>query len=435
MICVLVLASGAGWESAALAQVDAHPRLVVLRRCMDVEDLLASATSGQAHVALVDLDAPGLDPPGVEHLRRHGVRPVVVSPRPSDSPAVRDRTARLTVPDVVEEASIGTVAEVLLRVADADDTRARHDRADQGRDPGPEALGEGLGETRGEAPGEGPHRVVAVWGPGGAPGRTTVAVNLAATLAARQQATLLVDADPYGGSVAQHLGVLDEASGLLQVSRFAGSGSLAERWPTAVRAVGPGLGVVTGLPRADRWREVRPAHLDQVVEVATARAHVVLDTGFSIEGDGAGDPGGRPMRNGLTTAALERADEVVVVGAADPVGLARLARALVELDECLPGTPRRVVVNRMRSSLGWAEREVAAMVDGFVRTAGLHFLPEDRPGLDRALVAGEAAVRRGDSAWARGIGELTDTLFPGSVGGPVRRRRALWRLSAPRSGR
>ena len=44
--------------------------------------------------------------------------------------------------------------------------------------------------------------VVAVWGPTGAPGRTTIAVTLATELAALG-ITVLVDADTYGGSVAQ----------------------------------------------------------------------------------------------------------------------------------------------------------------------------------------------------------------------------------------
>ena len=43
--------------------------------------------------------------------------------------------------------------------------------------------------------------------------------------------------------------------------------------------------------------------------------------------------GARPGRNQMTLGALEAADEVVVVGAADPVGLSRLARGLVELRE------------------------------------------------------------------------------------------------------
>ena len=57
----------------------------------------------------------------------------------------------------------------------------------------------------------------------------------------------------------------------------------------------------------------------------------------------------------MTLAALDAADEIVVVGSADPVGLSRLARGLVELRERTAGAPVRVVVNRMRPTLGWSE--------------------------------------------------------------------------------
>ena len=47
--------------------------------------------------------------------------------------------------------------------------------------------------------------------------------------------SLLLDADPYGGAVAQHLAVLDDASGLLAAARLANAGH-ARRRP----AGGPG---------------------------------------------------------------------------------------------------------------------------------------------------------------------------------------------------
>ena len=40
MICVLVLAAGEAWESPALADLEGHPGVVVLKRCVDVDDLM-----------------------------------------------------------------------------------------------------------------------------------------------------------------------------------------------------------------------------------------------------------------------------------------------------------------------------------------------------------------------------------------------------------
>jgi MinD-like ATPase involved in chromosome partitioning or flagellar assembly len=262
--------------------------------------------------------------------------------------------------------------------------------------------------------------VIAVWGPAGAPGRTTLATSLAAELARRGARTTLVDADPYGGSVAQHLGVLDEVSGLLSAARLTGDGVLEARFASAPRALDDRLAVVTGLPRPDRYAEIRHGVVEHLVEVAARHGHVVVDTGFSLEDEPAGDLTTRPGRNHLTLGAVDVADEVVVVGSADPVGLSRLARGLVELRERRAGAPVRVVVNRMRASLGWSERDIVGMVEGFARLAGVHFLPDDRATADRALVSGSSVAEAADSDLARALGPLVDALVPSSV--PAHRR-------------
>ena len=406
MICVLLLAAGEAWESPALADLEAHPGVVVLKRCVDVDDLLAAVTSGQADVAVVSLDAPGLDPTSVAHLRRHAVRPVAVTSALPEDLDAREHAGRLGIATIVGRGELATLPRVVTTVEDVADTHAR----------GVELPGVDRPATA-DAPAAEAGRLVVVWGPAGAPGRTTVATNLAWELARRGVATVLADLDPHGGTVAQQLGILDEVSGLLSASRLAAAGQLEDRFPSVCRGVGDHLAVVTGLPRADRWREVRTAQVVRLLERARGHGQVVVDTGSSLEDDTGSDFGGRPGRNALTLAALEQADEVVVVGSADPVGLTRLARGLVDLREHTVGTPVRVVVNRMRSSIGWSEKEIAGMVEGFSRVAGLHFLPEDRSALDRALVSGRPVADLGDSSLVRALAALSDAVFPAYAAG------------------
>ena len=402
MVVVLILASGAPWESRVLGLLDREPGVAVLRRCVDVPDLLAAASAGQADVAVVSLEAPGLDQAAVDHLRRFQVRPVAVVPAgPADEH--RLRVARLGIAGTVTDDELDDLADVVK----TGDLESEADTVV------PTLLG-GSGSPPPDA-----GRIVAVWGPAGAPGRTTVAVAIAAELAARGRRTTLVDADPYGGAVAQQLGILDEISGLLAAARLAGSGALQARFGSVRRAVGEHLTVVTGLPRPDRWVEVRGGAVEHLLEVAAAHGDVVVDTGFSLEPDPSGELGSRPGRNRMTLAALSQADEVVVVGSADPVGLSRLARALVEVRE-VAAAPPRVVVNRMRTSLGWSERDVAGLVEGFASLAGLHFLPDDRPTVDRALVAGRTLAEVGESPLVRAVGGLVDALAPASAAAPLR---------------
>jgi hypothetical protein len=133
----------------------------------------------------------------------------------------------------------------------------------------------------------------------------------------------------------------------------------------------------------------------------------------------------------MTLAALRRADEVVVVGAADPVGLARLARGLVELREVVPGVRPRVVVNRTRGSLGWSDREIRGMVEGFVAPLEVHFLPDDRAAADRALMAGRSLAETGDSALRTALTALARAVAGEQGAAPARRRSRLRRGRRP----
>ena len=74
-----------------------------------------------------------------------------------------------------------------------------------------------------------------------------------------------------------------------------------------------------------------------------------------------------------------------------------------------------VVVNRMRPTLGWSEQEIAGMLGGLTRITGLHFLPEDRAAVDRALVAGRSLVEVGDSAVGRALAGVAVALAPGQA--------------------
>ncbi len=417
MISVLMMASGAGWESGAFARLTGESGVVVLKRCVDVDDLLATATSGQADVAVVGLEAPGLDPAAIAHLRRYAVRPVAVAPGALD-PEAHARAERLGVTAIVAMDDLDSLPQVVTSVEDIADTRVRLRQRDD--------------RAVAAAPDGAEHRLVAVWGPGGAPGRTTVAVSVAAELARRGNDVVLVDADPYGGGVAQQLGILDEVSGLLSAARLAGAGQLGDRFGSTARTVGDHLAVVTGLPRPDRWIEVRSAQLETLLRHARAGGDVVVDTGFNLEDDPGSDFGARPTRNAMTLTALDLADEIVVVGTADPPGLARLARGLVDLREITGGAAVRVVVNRMRPSLGWSEREIAGMVEGFSRVSGLHFLPDDRASTDRALVAGTSLVEGSDTSLVRALSSVVDALFPGSVVDGASRRRGLRRRTGRR---
>jgi MinD-like ATPase involved in chromosome partitioning or flagellar assembly len=385
-VTVLLAAGGEPWEAPALGLLS-DGDTVVLKRCVDLADLIASAATGQADVAVVAGELPGLDADAVMRLLREDVRCVAVG---------RDTEAlgRIGVVAVVPEADLDSLRDA-VRSAGTRELLVDHEPV----------VDSALDVTGSRG------LVIAVHGPAGAPGRTTLAIGLAAEHAHRGEPTVLVDADPHGGAIAQHLGVLDEVSGLLAAARLVNAGSLdGASFARCRRVVADGFEVLTGLPRPDRWVEARPGVLDAVLDRARVVGDIVVDTGFSLEDDT--DPGRTISRNQLTLDAVAAADRVVVVGSAEPTGLARLARTLVELRDTTH-VPVTVVVNRMRDSLGWSRRDILGMVEGYIRASGVLFLPEDRTITDKALVAGKSLVELGDSPLRKAITEVHQAVWSG----------------------
>lgn len=401
---VLVAAGGEPWETAALELIE-RDGLSLHKRCVDLPDLVASASTGLADVAVASAELRGLDADSVDVVRRSGVGLVLVH----EGAAPDERLRRLGA-DALVGTDLGDLAEAVRRASGPQTHRPAEQHA------GPQTA-----------------CTVVVFGPTGAPGRTTVATGLAAELAHRGHGTFLLDADPYGGAVAQHLGVLDEVSGLLAAARTANAGRLDPAGLAGLaRTVAADLRVLTGLPRPDRWAEVRPVAFAEILSTATSLdPWVVVDVGFNLERDTADPYEVGPQRNGMTLAALDHADRVVVVGAADPVGLGRLARGLVDLREHVPDTAVHVVVNRTRSTLGWSEDQVREMVGGFLQPTGMTFLPEDRSTADRALMAGSTMLELGDSPLRRGIAELAGAVLGESDHALARGR--WWRRRARRA--
>ena len=384
---VFTAVTGAAWESELVGALDrADHGVTVVRRCVDVAELLAVAATGTGQAALLSAELRRLDGDAVARLEAAGVA-VVGLVEPGDDRAA-DRLRQLGVRRVLPaDADADAIAQA-LREAVAGVPSAGRDVAD------PRAALPELGapENPEERP-AGRGRVVAVWGPTGAPGRTTVAVGVADELSRLGVSALLVDADVYGGVIAQLLGLLDESPGLAGAARLAAAGNLDVAGLVRLAwAVRPHLRVLTGLARADRWPELRPRAVTAVLEEARQLAAVtVVDCAFSLEDDEElSFDTAAPRRNGATLAVLEGADTVLCVSGADPVSLQRSIRALGELRDVLPDVDPVLVVNQVRRGPvpGDPRREIADALERFAGREVRFFLPADRRATDAALAAG-----------------------------------------------
>lgn len=327
--------------------------------------------------------------------------------------------------------------------AEARRRRSRHrtDPAGPADSSGPvEAAGAPAGDDDASTAGlTGSGTVIAVWGPAGAPGRTTLAINIAAEIAAVGHTVVLADVDTYSGSIAPSLGLLDEAPGFAAACRLAGSGALtrAEFERIAHRYNSPrgAFWVLTGIGQPSRWPELSAERVGGAIQSLRRWAdYVVLDTGFSLESDEEiSSDLFAPRRNAATLAALGSADRIVACGLADPVGMARFLRAWADLTEVITTHRVHVVMNRVRGSavgLGAANQVTNALRRfGGIDAAAL--VPHDQAGLDAAVLTGRTLRDAAPRSPARlGILRLVhDELLPAPDPDPVARRWP-WRRAA-----
>jgi pilus assembly protein CpaE len=192
--------------------------------------------------------------------------------------------------------------------------------------------------------------LIAVLGPKGGVGKTTVSTNLATTLAAGGLRVLLVDLDLQFGDVGLVLGVAPErtihdlvtSQGRLDGESLAGF----------IGRTADGVDVLLAPARPDQAEAVTDERLAEVFDVATREYDaVVVDT--------------PPAFTSATIAAIDRAQHVVMIGSLDLPGLKNMKVGLETLD--LMGVDRgRVltVLNRANSKVGLLGHEVKQVLGG-----------------------------------------------------------------------
>lgn len=238
-------------------------------------------------------------------------------------------------------------------------------------------------------------RVVAVWGPHGSPGRSTLAVELAAELRRSAARVALIDADTHAPSLALLLGLADEGPGFAAACRQVDFAALDDDELSRISVpVGVGAGridVLTGINRPGRWPELSHGRVTGALRASRRWAeHVVVDVAASLEADEeiVSDLDG-PRRNAATLATLGEADTIVAVFSADPVGVSRFLRAHAELRATIGTTRVVVVANRLRpATLGLDARgQVRRTLERFAGIEDVWFVPLDPRSVDAAMLA------------------------------------------------
>lgn len=319
MIRVATVAGAAELEAEVADRLGRTSEIELFMRCMDRTEILAVIRSRSVDVIVLAGAPSWFDAQCIHEAVSAGIKIGGLARDPLDA---EDFAAKGIA--ILEEPAFSEIEQLLAEAANVPPSRDIQ-----------------------SSPAEG--RSIAVWGPKGSPGRTTVAIELACALAARGRATALVDGDPYGGDVKQLLGVTEEVATVIWAASMASKGQLDEgHLRSELRRAGErGPVVLPGLPRGDMWQEVSEHGWTRLLETCLSRFQdVIVDTGPNLESLDGSIPTLAAGRNRMTLNSLRAADRVVVVVRADPVGLKHLFWSLEALEELVPRDRCIFVLNR-----------------------------------------------------------------------------------------
>lgn len=178
--------------------------------------------------------------------------------------------------------------------------------------------------------------LIAVWGTEGAPGRTSLAIDLATRLNTNDAPTLLLDADVQAPSVGASLGIAEEISGISAAMHLAQNGKLnQDTLGECLKRDLKGLAVLTGVLNPNRWIEMRSGGLEKLLKLASEEfTHQIIDINASLpdQRDSNFPEFDSTVRYGHLKTIFRLSEKVIFVAKANPLGIIRTAEILQNQD-------------------------------------------------------------------------------------------------------
>lgn len=228
-------------------------------------------------------------------------------------------------------------------------------------------------------------KVIAVSGPHGSTGKTTVSINLALELAAERHRVLLIDGDLRASSIANNFLLADLPAGLPGAIRIASQNrfDLEQLERLSVEVKKSNLVIMPGFSYPPE-QEVGNDAMVGILEVARQSFdYTVIDLGSILAASSTAEA--------FTESVFGIADSQLFVCLADPIGIFRLLATEQKLLEV--STNSKLLMNRVRNSvIASARREIAITLQRLSQLEVASYLPDDPQQIDQAMRTGIPAM-------------------------------------------
>lgn len=190
--------------------------------------------------------------------------------------------------------------------------------------------------------------VLAIFGPPGSTGKSSLALNLAYEFAELGKKTILIDLDTYSPSISTLLGITEPTAALTGCARLIRQGRFdreqLDRLSISVKYRRSSFHCLTGLASARRWGEISDDTVTHLINLSRFEFEIViLDLAPHLE-DSLTLPTNPISRNTATRSALAKSDLAVSVINHSQLSLSRYLAVFAELQEIQRN--RLIVLNR-----------------------------------------------------------------------------------------
>lgn len=312
------------WQLELISNLNEQSNVIIKRRCVDAIDLISSIQTSNSITVVISADFSLLNLETIKHINQNNVKVIGVYLTEELDQYEKLKNLGLKFTQGINFRDVESSAMQLMNLIETKEETKSLELTIPG--------------------------LISIWGNHGAPGRTTVAINIAYCLAKANQPTLIVDLDAVAPSISSSLSIVSEIPGISSTIHDAMYGKLSKsNFDKNIFEVSKNLHVLTGISNSKRWMELRTAGLIEVLKFASQfYANIVCDLSSvlpdQLEKDNYDQ--GIFKRFEHIPKIIELSSKIIYVMQANPLSLIRCNDNLEILREINPLEPF-IVLNRV----------------------------------------------------------------------------------------